>query len=168
MRFVLTVIALFLGGCGGEKIPPGMPKPVPCDVVVIQDDKPLGGAMVRLRSVDGASWTAMGLTDDAGKATLYTMDRFKGAVPGKYKALVTKRDYEPGDPIPNLRPGEIPTPEMTQGLRPAVSFSLVEEQYGSLETTPLEIEVSKKTRKHTIDVGKAVRIKIKDERRDIQ
>ncbi len=99
---------------------------------------------------------------ESGKAILYTMDRFKGAVPGKYKVVVSKREFDPGDPIPDLRSGEIPTPQMTQGLRPASTFYLVDEQYGSEETTPLEIEVSKEMRTHTVDIGKAVRIKIKE------
>ncbi len=158
--YVLAVV-LFLNGCG-EKLPLGMPRPVPCDVVVTQEGKMLPGAVVRLHPVEGGSWNATGLTDESGKALLYTMDRFKGAVPGKYKVIVSKTEFEPGDSVPGLRPGEMPTPEMVKGLRLAANFYVVEERYGNEETTPLVIDVAGGMRTHTVDVGKAVRIKIKE------
>ncbi|HBT78147.1 MAG TPA: hypothetical protein DEB39_14760 [Planctomycetaceae bacterium] len=158
--FVLTT-ALFLNGCG-EKLPPGMPSPVPCDVIVTQEGKTLPGAVVRLHPIEGGSWSAAGLTDESGKAVLYTMDRFKGAVSGKYKVIVSKTEFEPGDAVPGLRPGETATPEMMKGLRLAANFYVVEERYGNEETTPLVIEVAKGTRMYIVDVGKAVRIKIKE------
>jgi len=156
---VLTAVALPLTGCGGKQLPPGMPPPVPCEIIVIQEDKPLEGAVVRLHPVDdsNSSWTAMGRTDASGKAVIYTLDQYKGAVPGKYKVIVSKTETEdPGPPVPSAE---------AQGRgRPLGSFYLVEEQYGTASTTTLEIEVAKGTPTHTVDVGKAVRIRIDNRR----
>ena len=121
--------------------------------------------MVRLLSMDGNTWNTLGVTDTSGKATVYTLDRHKGAVPGKYKVIVSKEEYDSGDPLPpEYRQGQPVPPEVLRGLRPVASYNLVEAQYGSETTTPLEIEVSKGTRTHTVDVGKAVRIKIDENR----
>ena len=162
--FVLTALVLPLIGCGGEPLPPGMPKPVPCEVIVTQGGNPLAGALVRLLPLDGSDWFAVGMTDASGKATFFTMDRFKGAVPGKYKVIVNKTEDDPGEPLPpEYQRGQPVPPEVLRGLRPAASYYLVEEQYRS-ETTTLEIEVSKGTQSHTVDVGTAVRIKIEEQR----
>jgi len=137
---VLTAMVVPLIGCG-EKLPPGMPSPVPCEITVTQEDQPLAGAVVKLQPTDNSSWTAMGRTDASGKVIIYTKDEYKGAVPGKYKVIVTK--------------AEIGTD---------ASFYLVDQQYGSASTTPLEIDVVKGKATYTVDVGKAVRIKVDDRR----
>jgi len=149
-------MSLFLVGCG-ERLPPGMPRPVPCRIVVIQEDKLLEDAVVRLAPIDGNTWDAVGRTDTSGKATVYTMDRYKGAVPGKYKVVVRKTE--------NTDPGVLSSEEFQrlQALgrdMSVASFNLVEAQFGDLEQTSLEIEVAKGTPDHTLDVGKAVRIRI--------
>jgi len=85
------------------------------------------------------------------------MDRYKGAVPGKYKVVVRKTE--------NVDPGVLSSEEFQrlQALgrdMSVASFNLVEAQFGDLEQTSLEIEVAKGTPDHTLDVGKAVRIRI--------
>lgn len=140
MFLVLTIMVLLLTGCG-KKLPPGMPSPVPCEIIVMQEDKPLEDAVVRLQPTDNSSWTAAGRTDSSGKAIVYTMDQYKGAIPGKYKVSVSKTVMEAAD-----------------------GFYLVDRQYGSASTTPLEIDVAKGTAAYTVDVGKAVRIKAETKR----
>ena len=153
---MLTAVALPLIGCGGEKLPPGMPPPVPCEIVVTQEGQPLAGAVVRLQPIDNSDWSAVGRTDESGKLTVYTADRFKGAVPGKYKVIVSKTETEKGKAVSSAE-------AEGRDTSPA-SYYLVGEQYQSASKTPLEIEVSKGTPTHTVDVGKAVRIKIEENR----
>jgi len=157
---ILAAIILLFAGCGGEKLPDGMPRPVACTITVTQEGMPLEGAIVRLLPVDGNSWNAMGRTDASGRAIIYSMDRFRGAVPGKYKVVVTKTEQETVAELSSeervrLQSQGLPIPEPT----PA-NFSLVEEEYGDVSTTPHEIEVARGNPSHTIDVGKAVRIRV--------
>ena len=164
LQILLILIAMVLpiAGCGGEKLPPGMPTPVPCEIVVMQEGQPLEGAMVRLLPADGGSWDAIGRTDASGKAVVYVMDKYKGAIPGKYKVIVNK--IEQDDPGPVLSTEEYQA-LVAQGRNTSVaSFYLVEEQYRNSSKTTLEIEVVKGTPVYTVDIGKAVRIKIIDGR----
>jgi hypothetical protein len=161
--FLLSAIVLPFAGCGGEKLPAGMPPPVPCEIVVTQDGQPLEGAIVRLVPTDGSEWNSLGRTDASGKMTAYTLDRYKGAVPGKYKVAVSKTEQDaPSGPelsfeerqkmiLQGQTPPEAPMP---------ASYNLVEVQYADVTTTPLEIEVKKGSPSHKVDVGKAVRVKI--------
>jgi len=154
--FILTALLLPFTGCG-EQYPDGMPPPVPCEIIVLQEGSPLGGAVVRLHPMDDNTWNAVGRTDTSGKAILYTDDRFRGTVPGKYKVIVSKTETE--------EPGQVLSSEEAQGRDTSLaSFYLVEEQYGMASTTPLEIEVVRGTPTHTVDVGEAVRVKIDDGR----
>ena len=156
---VVTVMALPLTGCG-EKLPDGMPTPVPCEIVVMQESTPLVGAVVRLHSESDSRWTAMGRTDESGKAVIYTLDRYKGAVPGKYKVLVTKTETDKP-----AETGSSQSSEGTQATTTLASYNVVEERFGAAATTTLEIEVAKGTPSHTLDVGRAVRLKIEEDRR---
>ena len=154
---ILTAILLPLAGCG-EGLPPGMPTPVPCEVIVTQEGKPFEGAVVRLLPQDGSQWDSTGRTDTAGKATFYTMDKYKGVVPGKYKVAVSKIETDESS-------GKALSSSEALGKDTSLaSFQLVEEKYTMASTTTLEIEVNKETPSHTVEVGKAVRIKIDDRR----
>ena len=153
---VSTAVILPLTGCG-EKFPDGMPPPVPCEIIVMQDGNPLEGAVVRLQPIGDSSWDAVGRTDASGKAVVYTMDQYKGAVAGKYKVIVSKTETEESK-------GVVSSEEALGRDTSLASFYLVEEQFGMASTTTLEIEAVKGTPTHTVDVGKAVRIKIDDRR----
>ena len=61
--FLLTVCLLFLHGCGGQKLPEGMPKLTPVNLIVMQDGTPLDGAVVSLIPTDNSRWNAGGVTD---------------------------------------------------------------------------------------------------------
>lgn len=77
-------------GCGGEKIPDGMPELFDFTVIVMQDGKPVDGAMVIME--DPMSKIPYGVTAIAGsdgKAKL-TTGQFKGAPAGEYNVAVTK------------------------------------------------------------------------------
>ena len=155
--FVVTALVLPLAGCGGEILPDGMAPPVPTEIVVMQDGRPLEGAGVVLQPVDNSPWTAVGLTDAAGRAIVYTMDRHRGAVPGQYKVLVRKTEQEDA---PILSSEEANRLAAEGRLSAPSSFNLVDTQFGAASTTPLEIEAVRGTSTHTVDVGAAVRIRI--------
>jgi hypothetical protein len=69
-----------LSGCG--------PKPVPAGGVVTLDGAPVDGAMVTFVADQGGA-TYTGLTDSAGAFTLSSGGE-PGAMPGRYKVLVTR------------------------------------------------------------------------------
>ena len=157
--FVLTAVLLPLTGCGGTKLPPGMPPPVPCEVVVTQEGTPLEGAVVKLQPVDNSDWVAVGRTDESGKAVVYTMDQYKGAVAGKYRVIVSKTETEEAKTVLSAAEAEAKGHDTS-----LASFYLVDTKYGMASSTTLEIEVVKGTPSYTVDVGKAVRVKIDDRR----
>ena len=140
---ILTVMVFPLIGCG-EKLPSDLPALVPCEIIVTQEGKPLEGAVVRLQPTDNSEWTAMGRTDSSGKMSVFTRDKYKGAVPGKYKVIISKSEIGAG--------------------QEGKSFYLVDQQFGTVASTPLEINVVKGTPTHTVDVGEAVRIEVENRR----
>ena len=129
--------------------PDGLPPLVSCKITVTQDSQPLEGATVSLYS-DDVPWAVGGTSDASGVAVIYTHGQYAGAPKGSYVVTVTKQIVEQAD-VP-LSPSI-----MTQGGK---AYDLVEEQYGSKETTPLKLEVSGKT-SEKIDVGAAVRNEVK-------
>ena len=152
IAFAFSVVLLHLAGCG-EKLPDGMPKPVPCEIIVSQEGKPLENAIVSLQPSEGGKWSAIGNTDATGKAIVFTMDKYKGAVAGKYKVLVSKTETEKSK-------GPVSSDEAMGRSTSLNGFYLVEESYGNPMTTPIEIEVVKGTVEYPVDAGKAVRIRM--------
>jgi hypothetical protein len=149
---LLGVTTMLIAGCG-EKLPDGMPKPVPCEIIVTQDGTPLEGALVSLQPSGDGKWSSVGKTNATGKAAVFTLDRYKGAVPGKYKVVVSKTETESRGPVSS--------DDVAAGRSTSLaSFDLVEEKYGNPITTPLEIEVVKGTVGYPVDAGKAVRNKL--------
>ena len=76
----LTALAA-VAGCGGPKL-------VPAGGVVTLDGEPVDGALVTFVAEDGGH-TATGQTDTAGSFTMMVGGN-PGALPGKYKVLVTR------------------------------------------------------------------------------
>ncbi|MGL6193520.1 MAG: hypothetical protein ACRC2T_01715 [Thermoguttaceae bacterium] len=144
-------------GCGGKPRPDGMPALVPCVITVIQDGANLGDATISLQPVDSTSkWAATGSTSESGAdAKMYTWGTQDGVVPGKYKVVVDKTKLEklPPRPSGSSEPSRVPQ-----------TYRYVEEQYTSIDTTPIEIDVVKGTKKYTVDVGKAVEEVVVDAR----
>ncbi len=93
-------------GCGPDTS--HLPATVPAKGIVLFDGKPLDGAQVILVPADGSSTGAYGSTDAQGKFSLRAFEEKDGAVPGKYKAQVSKTimtklegvaDLDGGDPV---------------------------------------------------------------------
>ncbi|MDR2706406.1 MAG: hypothetical protein LBC02_11565 [Planctomycetaceae bacterium] len=99
----------------------------------------------------------------AGNATIYTLSKYCGAVPGKYKITIVKREITPSKiASPNL--AKDPT-GYVKAVEAAVkevrdAFDLINPKLGSVSTTTEEIEIVAGKNNKTIEVGKPVRIKI--------
>ena len=148
-------------GCGGEQLPPGMPKLYPATLTVMQDGQPLAGAEVTIVNVDpSVSWSAGGMTDQNGLLRLRTMGRYNGAPVGTYKVAVSKTE------IPDIAlPEEPSTPEEQREYNRILreieenTFFLVDQKFG-LERTELEVEITPSNLRVTVDVSPAIRVKV--------
>ena len=136
--FALAALASAVG-CG-QKLPDGMPKLNPTTITVIQDGKPLEGAMVSLKPVDGQD---------------------KGAPTGKFKVAVAKTVGEGTPPPPSPIDAESARiyQEYVDSGATYEEFFVVAEEYRLVGTTPLEVEVVEGTNDLKVDVGEAVRDK---------
>jgi len=126
--FIITV------GCGGRKMPDGMPALRSCKLTFTQENVPLADATVFLRSVSpDFKWSVSGMTDDKGVVNVSTEGFYPGVPEGTYKVVVTK------------------TVELENGY-----YSVIEKQYEDVKTTPLDLEITAKGNDKTFDLGKSV------------
>ena len=179
-QLVLTLSAFalltFVVGCGGQKLPEGMPELSPVSITLTQEGKPLAGASVMLVNVDKTQqWSAIARTNDKGVAVPQTNGQYKGVPAGTYKVTVTKQETEKGpDPY-----ADAPDPKVDQDkyqewymkneakiaaasrIPPKVT-SLVDPIYDNVDKTTLSVTVeAKKKNEFPLDVGKAVSINVK-------
>ena len=159
---LLVPITLLFSGCGGEQLPPGIPKLYPATLTVMQDGAPLAGAEVIIINIDPAvNWPAGGVTDQNGVLRLRTMGRYDGAPAGTYKVSVSKKE------IPNIvLPSEVPDDpaerrEFYRLVREIEenTFDLVDPKFG-LGRSELEVEITPSSFRVEVDVSPAVRIKV--------
>ena len=162
--FVLLIVFLVVAGCSSEKRPVGMPPLQPCRVMITQEGKPLEGASVRLYATEAeAKWHCSGTTDANGVANLLTQGQFRGVPEGTYKVTVQKEEI-----ISLATPEQLAAIEKAKAENPQwydppnikqEIWQLVEKNFTFVESTTLEITVSKGQNGTTFDVGKAVRVK---------
>lgn len=143
--FGLIVIPAF--GCSKQLKPDGFPPLYPVSVRVIQDGKPLEGAMVSLLHKDDTpqKWGIISTTNNNGQAVLVTHGKFYGVPEGDYHVVVTKEE-------------EV---IVKSSINNTVvdSYTLIEKQYVDKTTTPLQIQIEKKGKKHEdFNVGKPVHV----------
>ena len=161
--FLLLLLSVSLFSCSNR--PPGMPVLYPCKITVIQGEAPLADATVILINVSdiatGQAWAPMGKTNSSGVAVMMTNAQYSGAAAGKYQIIVEKRDMEPSKlgPPPAADSPEYDAWSEKRANEDLALLTLIDEVYSSSKT-PHEIEVGKGPNEKTIDVGKAVRIKM--------
>ncbi len=146
-------------GCG-PKLPDGMPKLNPTTLTVTQDGQPAADAMIRLKALDASNkWTSGGTTDAKGVATLVTHGQYKGVPTGKYKVAITKIVGEGTPPPPSPIDAESARvyQEYVDSGATYEEFYVVGQEYGFVETTPLEVEIVAGKNDLTIDAGPVVR-----------
>jgi hypothetical protein len=163
-RFIilLSVLLLFSAGCG-EKTLPGMPKRYPATLTVIQDGHPLADAEVMLINVDPSiNWSGGGNTDKDGVVHLRTLGQYTGIPEGTYKVGVTKTEY----PTDIIVPAETPSGNkavMDEYNRLVKKYNdntfVVVEPKFAIETSTLQVTISKKELHVTVDVSPAIRVK---------
>ena len=83
--FVCIFVFLGCGSAGSN-----LPKTVPASGVVTLDGKPVDGAQVVLVPAGEGTTGAFGVTDSSGRFSLRAYDEKPGAIPGEYKAQVSK------------------------------------------------------------------------------
>jgi len=153
---LLCALALPLSsGCGGDQRPDGLPPLFPVSLTVLQEGNPLPDAMIIVRCAEESmTWTIGGRTNDRGVVDLFTHGRFRGAPEGTFKVMVSKIVNEGEEEfLAALERGDPAAATM-----PVNSFSHVEAEFGAFETTPIEIEITRRSRAIEIDAGPVVRI----------
>ena len=165
--FLFVPAVLFLAGCGGEQLPPGIPKLYPATITVMQDGKPLADAEVVMLNTDpSVNWPTGGVTDRNGVLRLRTLGRYNGAPAGTYKVAVRKVEMpdivlpaEPNDPE-ELREYNRLLREIQEN-----TFYLVDRKF-SLGRSQLEVEITPSNLHVTVDVSPAIRTRIPPAPRD--
>jgi hypothetical protein len=159
----LSVSLLFIiflsNGCGKPpNLPPDFPKVVPCEITVIQDGKPLEGAMVSLVPVGESGKYAKGCsgrTDAQGIASLMTYGQV-GVPFGKYKVLISKNRDEGGKEVDDEYGGK-----KTVGAK---VYAYVDAKYSQEASALFEVEVTDQKTAIMIqcDVGAAIHQYLRD------
>ena len=155
VSFVLfAFLLLSFTSCGGQKMPDGMPPLHPTNITVTQAGQPLEGAVVNLVNADDPNyrWVIGGRTDARGICQVRTQGEFVGAPEGRFKVLIRKQINEGGN-----QPAT-PDPLGTSSTTEARTFDLVNLKYSRVDTTDLEIEISRGSNAEEFDVGEAVRV----------
>ena len=161
--YILLLPLLLFSGCSDR--PAGMPPLYSCNITVTQDGVPLEGAAVRMLNLSdtagGEAWTPIGTTDAGGVARMMTNAQYYGAAAGRYRITVEKFETEPSKlgPQPPVDTPEYEAWSHRSSMETLSQYALVEVLYSS-SRTPHEIEVTKGTNNHTIDVGKAIRVRV--------
>ena len=164
---LLALVAAF--GCGGEKLPAGMPKPQPTTITLTLDGKGLADASVTMIP-DSGSYAAVGKTDASGVAEMKTNGKFKGAVPGEYKIIVGAKDeidYGELGPPPTGDPAALEKwnidVEKSGGMAQFKRYSLVSTEFTDVENTPLTLTVADGKNAETFDLGASAREEVEVE-----
>jgi len=152
---------LLFSGCGGQNLPPGIPKLYPATITVMQDGQPLAGAEIIVINTDpSTNWSAGGITDKNGVVKLRTMGQYEGAPLGRYKVGVKKIEI-PDIALPAERPSD---PEGLKEYNRLVkeiddnTFLFVEDKF-SIGQTQLQVEITASNLNGTVDVSPAIRVK---------
>jgi len=157
---LFLVCFLLFSGCGGQKLPPGMPKLYPATITVTQDGQPLEGAEIVVISTDPSmNWSSGGITDQNGIVKLRTMGQYDGAPLGKYKVGVRKVETpDIAVPPPPNKPEDMNNYMRILKEIDDNTFFLVEEKF-SIQNTQLEVEITPANLKGNVDVSPAIRVK---------
>lgn len=157
---ILTVLSLFAGCSRGPVRPKEMPELIPCEITILQDGRPLAGALTTLRKPD-CRYTVTGVTDELGVAKIVTHALFEGAPEGEFTVMVEKMEDES-----SLLPPRPSDPAQIAAWEDEIrkfglihQYQTVDGQYAS-ESSPLKITVAGNETKKEFDVGSAVRNKI--------
>lgn len=157
IRFLLIAcIVLSLSGCRRDDARPAdLPQLYSCILTITQEGKPVDEASVTLTSKNpGVKYAVCsGTTDATGKVVVRTYG-YDGVPSGHYAVTVSKFNVEGQHEKIN----EYGETYMGGGK----VYSYVEQTYGDLNTSSLEMLVGTKRCEATFDVGKAVRVYVSE------
>ena len=144
-------------GCGGKPRPDGLPPTYPLAVKVLQEGVPLADATVSLVNADSPiQWAVGGVTNAEGVAKMWTHGTYDGAPEGNFSVVILKTVFEGMEEYNAALARE----DTGAARRIQVNmFQLVEDVYTSSRTTPIKVEVTKRTKTLEVDAGPAVRLK---------
>lgn len=149
--YISLFVIVLSSGCGPKR-PDGMPPLYPLTLQVTQKGEPLAEASVSLFSADGSStWSSGGLTGEDGNLVVFTHGKYSGVPAGKYKVTV---DCVASD---NPAPKSLTMEELDAHNRKYPSYRIVPIPYTERSSTPLEIEVARKSNKMTVDIPEKVK-----------
>ena len=153
-KYLLLLSLFMFCGCSDASRPGDLPQLFPCVISVMQGGKPLAEALVEFHAESEQKYRPSAFADVEGNAVMRTYG-FPGVPAGKYKITISKTIeddfvYRTGD-----------TDE--QIIVSSNTYKTVEDLYSSVETTPHEIEITStsKGKPVTLDVGEAMRTKIR-------
>lgn len=145
-NLLLIAVATSLGCSSGDQVP-GVIK---VSGKVTLDQVPVEGATVTFQP-EGQTRSASGITDKNGTYKLTTLNPGDGALPGKYKVLISKvEDTDPAHHMTGLEftemitSGKRPPPPPTGSKKKNVGLVYhVPQKYMDAKTTDLTAEVDK-------------------------
>lgn len=125
---------LFVCGCGGPDLS-HLPRTVDAKGVVTLDGDPVEGASIVLMQ-DSGEYFARGISDSSGRFSLDAFEGKPGAVPGDYKAQVSKTVEIEGGPAPEGEAAEHATEDAATGWENALP-----KKYASITTSGLTVTI---------------------------
>ncbi len=141
MRYVLTVLlGLALSGCGSGS------GTVPVKGKIMLDGAPLAGASISFVP-QGEGRQATGTTDEQGVFTISTIEPRDGAMPGKYKVILSQN--LPVEPTPEGMSADeamqaAAKAAATKPKKTKSGIPLLPDDYTRIDKTPLQQEVPAK------------------------
>ena len=155
--FTFSLTLLFYSGCGGvggSGRPADMPATYPVGITVTQGGTALQEASVTLTAKTPAQYgVSSGQTDARGVAALRTYG-FDGVPEGQYTVTVSKQGVEGAKEATDADGNTYQTGGKVYGY--------VDSQYSKTDTSPLNIDVTKKGATETFEVGAPVHVFISD------
>lgn len=153
---LFATVVVFIVGCGGQKLPDGMPKLNPTTVTLTVDGKPFAGGIISLFPATGTfQWSVSGVTDESGQAIIKTHGNYNGAPEGEMRVCVQAVRNIEGETSAT----EMPTDDYDKMVawQKAVqderqTFLVAGAEYGAAETTPLTMTISKGKNSQTFDI----------------
>ena len=149
------VSLVFVSGCGGQKLPDGMPNLYPTTITLTVDGKPFTGGLITLVPVSGTlQWQVAAPTDERGKAVIRTHGEYIGAPEGEMKVCVSAIRNEEGPTAATPRPNDYGEGIAWDAavLKERETFLVAGKEYGDAATTPLTMTIKKGKNEATFDV----------------
>jgi hypothetical protein len=169
MKKYLPILLFFFCsflGCG-EKLPENMPKLYPVQLTLVQEGKPLDGAMVLLkRHSETTKYSCGGISGANGVVKIQTHGKYAGAPEGTYTVTVSKSITERSGPwheIPSEDAAARTWLNENQSRLKKTNYHVVNLRYGNSQTSDMEISVTTSGLRKTLDLGSPVRVEIKED-----